>query len=180
LKRPISGATRHAFQRGVLHIRHKPAGCHIRTDTTQGQAMYIKQSELFLGTSMDFVRKFMDVSEMSSHPAGEILFRENDTADRFYILLNGCVLLSLEKPPKTVYRAERNGEAFGWSSLIGDNIYSASAECLKPTTVLKTDSRKFSVVLNNDPANGAIFFKHLAATLGKRLLESYKLIDSGK
>jgi hypothetical protein len=29
--------------------------------------MYIKQSELFTGTSMDFFKKFRDISEMYSH-----------------------------------------------------------------------------------------------------------------
>lgn len=48
--------------------------------------MYIKQSELFRGTSMDFVKKFMDISEMSSYKKGETLFRENDPAEFFFIL----------------------------------------------------------------------------------------------
>ena len=55
--------------------------------------MYIKQSELFMGTSMNFVKKFMDISEMSSHKKGEVLFRENDRAEIFFILLNGRVRL---------------------------------------------------------------------------------------
>ena len=67
--------------------------------------MFIKQSEIFLGTSMDFVKKFMDISQMTSHADGDVLFREHD------------------------------------------------------------------------PANGFVFFKRLAATLGNRLLESYKVID---
>jgi CRP-like cAMP-binding protein len=152
-------------------------GCTPVQRSIKEPAMFIKQSELFLGTSMDFVQKFMEASEINSHAAGEILFRESDRADRFYILLSGCVSLSLGDPPKAVYRAERNGEAFGWSSLVGDKIYSASAECLKSTTVLSTDGQKLAAVLSEDPANGAVFFKRLAATLGKRLLESYKLID---
>ena len=45
--------------------------------------MYIKQSELFMGTSMDFVKKFMDISQMTSHAKGEILFREYDPAGFF-------------------------------------------------------------------------------------------------
>ena len=138
--------------------------------------MYIKQSELFMGTSMDFVKKFMDVSEMSSHEKGEILFRENDRAEFFFILLNGRVKLSVGKPKQVVYRAERNGEAFGWSSLIGGKVYSASAECLEPTKLLRTASNQLSQVLANDVENGMIFFKQLAATLGNRLLEMYKVI----
>ena len=138
--------------------------------------MYIKQSELFMGTSMDFVKKFMDISEMSSHKKGEILFRENDPANFFFTLLNGRVKLSVGQPKQVVYNAARNGEAFGWSSLIGGAVYSASAECLEPTKLLKTDSNKLSGILAKDADNGIIFFKQLAATLGKRLLETYKVI----
>ena len=141
--------------------------------------MYIKQSELLTGTSMDFVKKFMDICETSSHPKGEVLFRENDRARFFFILLNGCVKLSVGKPEKVVYRAEMNGEAFGWSSLIGGDVYSASAECLEPTKLLKTDRDKLSRILEEDAENGIIFFKQLAATLGKRLLQTYKLLESG-
>jgi CRP-like cAMP-binding protein len=139
--------------------------------------MYVKQSELFMGTSMDFVKKFMDISQMTSHAKGEILFRENDPARFFYILLSGCVILSVGKPGQVVYEACRVGEAFGWSSLIGGDEYSASAECVEPTKLLKTDNEKFERILDQDPFNGVIFFKQLASTLGHRLLESYKQIS---
>ncbi len=138
--------------------------------------MYIKQSELFTGTSMDFVKKFMDISEMSSHKKGEVLFRENDPAKFFFILLNGCVKLSVGEPQQVVYNAGRNGEAFGWSSLIGGDVYSASAECIEATELLKTSCDKLSRVLEADPDNGIIFFRQLAATLGNRLLETYRVI----
>ena len=138
--------------------------------------MYIKQSALFTGTSMDFVKKFMDICELSSHKKGEVLFRENDPADFFFILLNGRVKLSIGEPQQVVYNAARNGEAFGWSSLIGGKVYSASAECLEPTKLLKTASDELSRILEADAENGMIFFKQLAASLGNRFLETYKLV----
>ena len=139
--------------------------------------MYVNQSELFMGTSMDFVKKFMDISQMISHAKGDILFRENDQARYFFILLNGCVKLSIGETGQVVYEACQVGEAFGWSSLIGGNEYSASAECIEATKLLKTDNEKFKRVLDQDPSNGVIFFKQLASTLGHRLLESYKIIS---
>ena len=139
--------------------------------------MYIKQSDLFMGTSMDFVKKFMDISQMTSHAKGDILFRENDPARYFFILLNGCVKLSISETDQVVYEACRVGEAFGWSSLIGGNEYSASAECIESTKLLRTDNEKFKRVLDQDPSSGVIFFKQLASTLGNRLLESYKIIS---
>jgi CRP-like cAMP-binding protein len=139
--------------------------------------MYIKQSEILLGTSMDFLKKFMDNSEMVSHQKGDVLFRENDPAQFFYTLLSGRVKLSICEGGQMVHDTRKNGEAFGWSSLIGRDVYSASAECMQPTELLKTDSRKLTKVIQEDPANGIILFKHLAATLGNRLLESYKAIS---
>jgi CRP-like cAMP-binding protein len=142
--------------------------------------MFIKQSALFTGTSMDFVKKFMDICELSSHKKGEVLFRENDPADFFFILLNGRLKLSIGEPQQVIYNAERNGEAFGWSSLIGGDVYSASAECLEPTKLLKTASDELSRILKADAENGIIFFKQLAASLGNRLLETYKLVTPDK
>ena len=139
--------------------------------------MYIKQSDLLLGTSMDFVKKFMDNSEMVSREKGDILFREMDPARYFYTLLSGRVKLSISEGGHTVHDTKQNGEAFGWSSLIGRDVYSASAECIEPTILLITDSNKLTKLLEKDTANGLIFFKRLAATLGNRLLESYEMVS---
>jgi CRP-like cAMP-binding protein len=136
--------------------------------------MYIKQSELLKGTSMDFVKKFMDISQMISQEKGDMLFHENDRAQYFYVLLSGRVKLGVGESEKMVYDIRQNGEAFGWSSLIGRDIYSASAECIERTKLLKTESKKLWKILDADPANGIIFFKQLAATLGNRLIEGYK------
>jgi CRP-like cAMP-binding protein len=138
--------------------------------------MYIKQSDLLLGTSMDFVKKFMDISRMVSHEKGDILFHENDESRHFYILLNGHVKLSVGEGGQVVYDVGQNGEAFGWSSLIGRDVYSASAVCVEPTKLLVTDRQELGKVLEEDPANGIIFLKQLAATLGNRLMETYKMI----
>ena len=139
--------------------------------------MYIKQSELLMGTSMDFIKKFMDMSKMVSHEKGDVLFREKDPALFFYVLLNGRVKLGVGESDQMVYDVKQNGEAFGWSSLIGRDRYSASAICIEPTKLLKTNSEKLRKELDNDPANGVVFFKQLAATLGNRLLETYKTIS---
>ena len=139
--------------------------------------MYIKQSELLLGTSMDFVKKYMDNSEMVSHNKGDVLFQENDPAQFFFTLINGRVKLSISEGGHLVHDIRQSGEAFGWSSLIGRDAYSASAECIEPTELLRTDSQKLTKVIQEDPANGIILFKHLAAMLGNRLLESYQTIS---
>ena len=110
-------------------------------------------------------------------PEVKIIPSEKDTVLYFYVLLKGRVKLGVGEGEQRVYDVRKNGEAFGWSSLIGRDRYSASAECIEATKLLKTDSQKLIKVLENDPANGIVFFKQLAATLGNRLLEIYKTIS---
>ena len=123
--------------------------------------MYFEQADLFRELSKDFVKEFMDIMTKESHRKGYFLFREGNKARYFYILLKGCVKLSIGETGHTVYTADHPGEAFGWSSLVGRDVYSASAECKEPTKLLKIDRQKLQKILEKDPANGLIFFKCL-------------------
>ena len=71
------------------------------------------------------------------------------------------------------------GEAFGWSSLVGPEVYSATAQCKEPTRFLKIEAGKLKEVLEKDPANAAVFYRRLARILGNRLIQAYKVIAVG-
>ena len=120
----------------------------------------------------------MEISVAESLKEGEWLFREGDLADTFYILLKGRVKLSLGETGQVVYIVSNAGETFGWSSLIGRERFSAAAECMAPTKLLKFDKDKLEKILEKDPANSLILFKRLAEILGNRLLQSYTIISS--
>ncbi len=77
-----------------------------------------------------------------------------------------------------VHTVDYPGEAFGWSSLLDRDVYSASAECKEPTTLQKIDRRDLQKILEKDPVNGLIFFRRLAETIGNRLLWSYKMMTA--
>jgi len=66
------------------------------------------------------------------------------------------------------------GDVIGWSSLVGNNTYTASAECLGPVKVSKIEKSQLDQILHEDPVSGMTFFKHLAALIGRRLVDSYK------
>ena len=69
--------------------------------------------------------------------------------------------------------AKHPSEIIGWSSLIGRDVYSASAECVEPTNLLRFDRERFLTILGKNSNNEAILFKRLAEMLGNRLLELY-------
>lgn len=135
--------------------------------------MFIQQTDLFRGMNKDFVKKVFDVTAKESREEGDLLFREGDKANHFYILLKGRVRLGTRETGQVVHTVSRPGETFGWSSLVDRDVYSASAECIVPSKLLKIDRENFREILEKDPTNGLIFFRHLAGALGERLINSY-------
>jgi hypothetical protein len=96
--------------------------------------MYLKQKDIFWAMSKEFVKEIMEISVTESHKQGEWLFSLGQTGHVVYIVNNA-------------------GEAFGWSSLIGRESFSASAECMTQTKLLKLDKEKLQKILKKDPAN---------------------------
>lgn len=135
--------------------------------------MYLKQSDLFWDMDKDFVKEAMEMGEKINPSEGDILFREGDSADYFYVLIKGRVKLSIGEPGPVVYMARHAGEVVGWSSLNGRDSYSATAACVEPSNLIKFDSEKFSGLLEEKPEISSVFYKRLAQILGNRLLLIY-------
>jgi CRP-like cAMP-binding protein len=135
--------------------------------------MYIQQVELTRGVGRDFVKALTAMSVKEEHEPGGILFRKGDPANHAYLLLIGCVHLKMGETGQVVYIVRRPGETFGWSSLVNRDVFSSTAECVKQTTLRRLHRDDLQKLLEKDPVNGLIFFKHLAGMLGERLLESY-------
>ena len=135
--------------------------------------MYCKQSNLFRGVSMDFIKNVINIAAREFSPAGHTLFEAGDPASHFYILIQGSVKLSASRTGGGEYVFSRLGDTFGWSSLIDRNTYTGSAVCLTPVHFLKIENHSFQNIVTNSPENGIVFFKQLAAGLGYHLLASF-------
>jgi CRP-like cAMP-binding protein len=137
--------------------------------------MFIKQADLFWGLNRELVKEVMDITEKESYGKGAFVFQEGDRAELFYILVKGRVKIRVGEPEHTVYVVSHAGEAFGWSSLIGRDTYSASARCGELTKLLKLDRKQLHEILRKDTANELLFYKHMAVMLGNRLIQSYRM-----
>lgn len=140
--------------------------------------MYMKQSDLLKGLSKDFVKAVMEIAEKETHKGGYTLFREGDHAKQIYILLKGRVSLTMGETGHTVYTVDHPGEVFGWSSLVGRKGFSTTAECKEPTKLLKINVQKLGKLFEKDRESEVIFLRQLAAGLGSRLIQSYKMISN--
>ena len=140
--------------------------------------MYIKQKELLAGLNKRFIKEIIDLTEKKTYKKGDVIFREGNNAGRFYVLLRGRVRLTVGEIPRVVFTVNHAGEAFGWSSLLGRDLYAATAECDESTSLLRIDRVKFNMVLDRDPANGLVLVRRLAQLLGHRLHKAYQVIGS--
>jgi len=136
--------------------------------------MILKQADLFYGLNHNFIKDLIAIAARRSCVKGDIIFRSDEPATHFYILIQGCVRLRLGDAGREVFTSCRIGEIFGWSSLIGRQTYSASAECFETATLLKIDRQQFQSILEKDLFSGLLFFKQLAAALGSRLIHLYE------
>lgn len=140
--------------------------------------MYIQQSDLFWGMDRNFVKEVMEIAARESYQEGDFLFHEGDPANYFYILIKGRIKLTVGESGPVVYTVDHAGEAFGWSSLIGREAYSASGQCLEPTVLDNFKADQVQKIIEKYPNQGLVFFKRLAGLIGHRLLSSYTMITS--
>ncbi len=139
--------------------------------------MLIDQGDLLWEMDFLFVKNFMAISAKVDFAAGRIIFREGDKANHFFTLVEGRVRLSIGEPEKEIYIIDKAGEAFGWSSLVDRNYYSATAECLEPSRLLQFEKNDLNRFLLTDAESALTFYKRLAGMLGNRLIQCYKRID---
>ena len=138
--------------------------------------MYLTQGDLFWGMDKEFVKEAMDISTKENLEEGQVMFKEGDPAESFYILVKGRIKLTLGEKSREVYVAYQPGEIIGWSSLIDRDKLSATAQCLEPTIVSKIDRQRFLDILGKYPTEGATLFQRVAQMLGNRLVHLYPSI----
>lgn len=139
--------------------------------------MYLKQSDLFWGLSHDVIQKIMDKTVKLEFQPGDTIFKADDQAAHFYVLIDGKVRMELQDSGRDVYSSTKTGEIFGWSALIDRSEYSATVVCEEPTKALRFDKDHVQKLLAQDSTCSAGFYKQLARALGDRLLKTYDLLE---
>jgi CRP-like cAMP-binding protein len=135
--------------------------------------MYGESEYLFHGLSDETRKKILELGYEISYGPGECIFRENEAAANFYILNQGRIRLSAGRRLLLAHVASSVGDVIGWSSLVGNSTYTASAECMTDTRVIRIAKQQLDEILAGDPRSGMNFFKNLAAMVGQRLVRTY-------
>ena len=138
--------------------------------------MVMLEADLFKGLDPKVVEEINNIMVEESYDEGTVLFENGETALDFYILLQGRVELSIGEEGYVTHVVTNPGDAFGWSSLVDHHVYTASAVCASPTKLQRIRNQDLIEIFNKYPADGIIFYKHVAGIIGRRLTTTYSFL----
>ena len=100
----------------------------------------------------------------------EAVFHQGDTADRFYMLRRGKVLLEQNMSDHVTVSvgAIKPGYSFGWSTMIEEGHYTTDAVCAEPCEIYSIRGDKLRSQCDADPLMGYLLFQRLLVILKKR------------
>jgi len=136
--------------------------------------MSLEKAYLLQGISKPTRDRIAEIATEESHASGAFLFHAGDPADYLYILGAGRIRLCVGEKGHVAYVVSEPGEVVGWSSMVEQEKYTSSAECVLPVTATKITKKALLQLLEKDPASGLIFFRNLSRIIGQRLVNCYK------
>jgi CRP-like cAMP-binding protein len=101
----------------------------------------------------------------------DVVFREGDISERFYMLRKGKILLEKRMSDKITVSvgSVKAGFSFGWSAMLDGDPYTSDAICAEPCEVFSLRREKILPLMDSDPALGYILSQRLLRVMKKRL-----------
>jgi signal transduction histidine kinase len=139
------------------------------------------ESSLFGELSDEQRDKIAQFSREMTFETGDVLFREGDSADNIYIVLQGRAavevgLLGRQRRRCATIATVRRGESVGWSAGIGSQKYLASAYALEKTTAVVVDRRAVQCLFVDNPASGLRVLEKLIDLARSRLSRTTEIL----
>jgi CRP/FNR family transcriptional regulator, cyclic AMP receptor protein len=111
---------------------------------------------------------------------GEVIFRENASADELLLIVSGSVALEMSVPGRGKVRliSLGPGDWVGWSALMGGGRMTTSALALTKTRVAKFSADGLRMMCDQNPGIGYPLMKCVAKSLANRLVATrLQLLD---
>jgi CRP/FNR family cyclic AMP-dependent transcriptional regulator len=135
----------------------------------------LRPCELFAGLTDEELSEIAAITREQVYDAGAVICAEQEQADHLFILSKGCVQVDvrlhspLEAGGETTIEEVQPGRIFGWSSLVKQRRFTASARAVEPSSVLVVDASELNAVFDRHPHLGFVVMKQLAEVIASRL-----------
>ena len=142
--------------------------------------MYIQELELFERIPSHIINEIAEFAVEEDYPAEHVLFREGDEADYLYLLQDGQLAITVEGEKRVVFPITEPGSIFGWSALVEPRKYTASAEFVLDSKVVRLDGQRLLRIFERNPTEGLLIMRRLAGVIAGRLMDSYQKLSISK
>ena len=123
-----------------------------------------------LGISEHHIRLLADCAMRSHCKAGQVIFREGESANRFYLIEHGKVALESSTLGQPVIIEEiGNGDLLGWSWLFPPYAWHFSARAVEDTTAIFFYGTVLRDYCEKDNSLGFELFKRMSVVMLRRL-----------
>lgn len=120
--------------------------------------------------------KLISIVERAHFDEGEYIFRQHDSAEKFYMLSHGKVLLEQRISDKMTVSIEsvRPGYSFGWSGMMTGGIepysrYTSDAIATEASELFILKGEDLNNLLDQDDRMGHLIFQRLTRVIARRL-----------
>lgn len=123
----------------------------------------IRNSLLFSGLSDIDLSELAAITERRSFDRDEIIFRQNDEAKGFYLLISGSIKLSNVSPVngKKTFNFVTSGETFAEAAFFNDRKYQCEAQARSTGEALYFPKLKFHELIRRNPNPALNLLGHL-------------------
>ena len=122
------------------------------------------------GVAANHVRLLADCAMRCQFPAGQVIFRKGETANRFYLIERGKVALESSAGDEVVRIDEVGaGDLLGWSWIFPPYVWHFDARASEATTAIFLYGTMLREYCEADPALGYELFKRMSEVMMRRL-----------
>ena len=132
--------------------------------TTLQKAEHLRGLELFSYLTVEELFRLAEIAGMFKRAAGEVILRENDIANAFFLVLQGKVTLtSRNEGFREVIGPQ---QPFGLHSVLTQEPLAFTAEAVQDTYALLIGAEDFYNLLSNHPETVVSIFKYFVKKSG--------------
>ena len=123
-----------------------------------------------IGLNERHIKLLADCAMKTHFAAGESIFRERETANRFYLIEQGEVAVeSTRSGAPTVVDHVQSGDLLGWSWLFPPFVWHFGTRAVKPTSAIFFYGTILREYCDQDHTLGYELFKRMSEVMNRRL-----------
>lgn len=132
----------------------------------------------FRGLSAEHLRQLADSAMQTWFESDELIFREGDVANRFYLIVVGKVALEAPDSNGQVVQLQTvgNSELLGWSWMFSPYIWHLHARAVEPTEAIFFYGTRLLELCQTDHDLGYEMFRRVSEVMMLRLQTTRRLL----